>query len=73
MSNKRSNRDSELIKALEIMLESSDEEIWQIAFRARMVPSEINTLIYSSRGTQITKAERLLDAFGYELAFRRKR
>lgn len=70
--NKRTNQDSELMTEIKELIEVSPDTNWNIAYRAGMTIGQLEDFIYHSRGTQIRRAEKILNALGFEIQLIRR-
>ena len=67
------NVDSEILECIRVIIESSGKAPRDVAYSVSMTKQELYSFLHECKGTQLAKAEKILDALGYELVIRKKR
>ena len=63
---------SELLECIRIAIESGDMRANDVAEFIGMTPQAFYEFVHNCKGTQIARAEQILDVLGYEIVLRRK-
>jgi predicted DNA-binding protein YlxM (UPF0122 family) len=70
MGKSKTNNKSEIMKCIRIIIESCDFTASEVAFKAGMSPQALYDFINKSKGTQLVKAEKILNVLGYDLVLK---
>ena len=63
---------SELLESIRIAIKVGEMNAGDVASSVGMSKQAFNEFIHNCRGTQIARAEQILDVLGYEIVLRRK-
>ena len=66
------NEKSELLECIRISLQTGEVRACEIAPLVGMTKQAFHEYTHKCKGTQIAKAEQILDAMGHEIVLRRK-
>ena len=66
------NERSELLESIRIAIQTGEMRACDVASTVGMTQQAFSDFMRHCRGTQIAKAEQILDALGYEIVLRRK-
>lgn len=64
---------SELLECIRIEIESGDMKASEIAALVGMSKQALYEFVYNCKGTQIARAEQVLEVLGYEIVLRRRK
>ena len=64
---------SELLECIRISIEKGDAKANELAESIGMTPQAFYEFVHNCKGTQIARAEQILDVLGYEIVLRRRK